>query len=161
MTMSMVYNRFSLIAIIIGAFSILVILVNQSLEREYVQSKPKLEQIVHEKVSSIKKATIDAIKGKAYQAPTVDPANEQRQLLLDKIELSKQISITLSVFGIILTAISFIRHENKKSGRIALALNGSVLAISLLLYAAGVASIVAVLLVIWFIGHFFDIFSIC
>ncbi len=48
--MSMVYNRFSLIAIIIGAFSILVILVNQSLEREYVQSKPKLEQIVHEKV---------------------------------------------------------------------------------------------------------------
>ncbi len=47
--MSMVYNRFSLIAIIIGAFSILVILVNQSLEREYVQSKPKLEQIVHEK----------------------------------------------------------------------------------------------------------------
>ncbi|MBG5893931.1 hypothetical protein SGI36_15005 [Providencia rettgeri] len=159
--MSMVYNRFSLIAIIIGAFSILVILVNQSLEREYVQSKPKLEQIVHEKVSSIKKATIDAIKGKAYQAPTVDPANEQRQLLLDKIELSKQISITLSVFGIILTAISFIRHENKKSGRIALALNGSVLAISLLLYAAGVASIVAVLLVIWFIGHFFDIFSIC
>ncbi|MDI9093030.1 hypothetical protein [Providencia rettgeri] len=159
--MSMVYNRFSLIAIIIGAFSILVILVNQSLEREYVQSKPKLEQIVHEKVSSIKKATIDAIKGKAYQAPTVDPANEQRQLLLDKIELSKQISITLSVFGIILTAISFIRHENKKSGRIALALNGSVLAISLLLYAAGVASIVAVLLVVWFIGHFFDIFSIC
>ncbi|MBW3107366.1 hypothetical protein KYI78_19360 [Providencia rettgeri] len=160
--MSMVYNRFSLIAIIIGAFSILVILVNQSFEREYVQSKPKLEQIVHEKVSSIKKATIDAIKGKAYQAPTVDPANEQRQLLLDKIELSKQISITLSVFGIILTAISFIRHENKKSGRIALALNGSVLAISLLLYAAaGVASIVAVLLVIWFIGNFFDIFSIC
>ncbi|MCK9789472.1 hypothetical protein M1S95_09730 [Providencia rettgeri] len=160
--MSMVYNRFSLVAIIIGAFSILVILVNQSFEREYVQSKPKLEQIVHEKVSSIKKATIDAIKGKAYQAPTVDPANEQRQLLLDKIELSKQVSITLSVFGIILTAISFIRHENKKSGRIALALNGSVLAISLLLYAAaGVASIVAVLLVIWFIGHFFDIFSIC
>lgn len=160
--MSMVYNRFSLVTIIIGAFSILVILVDQSFEREYVQSKPKLEQIVHEKVSSIKKATMDAIKGKAYQAPTVDPANEQRQLLLDKIELSKQVSITLSVLGIIFAAISFIRHENKNSARIALALNGSVLAISLLLYAAaGVASIVAVLLVIWFIGHFFDIFSIC
>ncbi|MCG9525481.1 hypothetical protein MCM45_02880 [Providencia rettgeri] len=160
--MSMVHNRFSLIAIIIGAFSILVILVNQSIEREYVQSKPKLEQIVHEKVSSIKKATMDAIKGKTYQAPNVDPANEQRQLLLDKIELSKQISITLGVFGIIFAAISFIRHENKHSARIALALNGSVLAISLLLYAAaGIASIVAVLLVIWFIGNFFDIFSIC
>lgn len=98
----------------------------------------------------------------AYQDPTGDPANEQRRLLLDKIELSKQVSITLGVFGIILAAISFIRHENKNLGRIALALNGSVLAISLLLYAAaGVASIVAVLLVIWLIGNFFDIFSIC
>ncbi|MEX6397703.1 hypothetical protein AB6E88_11780 [Providencia hangzhouensis] len=48
--------------------------------------------------------------------------------------------------------------KTKTSARIALALNGSVLAISLLLYAAaGIASIVAVLLVIWFIGHFFDI----
>ncbi len=37
----------------------------------------------------------------SVSSPTVDPANEQRQLLLDKIELSKQISITLSVFGII------------------------------------------------------------
>lgn len=62
--MSMVHNRFSLIATIIGAFSILVILASQSFEREYAQSKPKIEQIVHEKVSSIKKATIDAIKGK-------------------------------------------------------------------------------------------------
>lgn len=158
----MIHNRFSLIAIIIGAFSILVILVNQSLEREYVQSKPKLEQIVHEKVNSIKKATMDAIKGKEYQAPTGDPANERRQLLLNKIELSKQLSITLGVFGIIFTAISFIRHENKSSARIALALNGSVLAISLLLSAAaGIASIVAVLLVIWLIGNFFGIFSIC
>lgn len=160
--MFMVHNRFSLIAIIIGAFSIFVILANQSYEREYVQSKPKLDQIVHEKVSSINKATMDAIKGKTYQVPSVDLANEQRQLLLGKIELSKQASITLSVFGIIFTAISFIRHENKSSGRIALALNGSVLAIYLLLYAAaGVASIVAVLLAIWLIGNFFGIFSIC
>lgn len=82
--------------------------------------------------------------------------------MLDKIELAKQLSITLGVFGIIFAAISFIRGENKNSGRIALALNGSVLAISLLLYAAtGLAGIVAVLLVIWLIGNFFDIFSIC
>ncbi|ENU1225932.1 MULTISPECIES: hypothetical protein [Providencia] len=160
--MSMVHNRFSLIATIIGAFSILVILASQSFEREYAQSKPKIEQIVHEKVSSIKKATIDAIKGKKYQEPPVDEAKEQRQILLDKIELAKQLSITLGVFGIIFAAISFIRGENKNSGRIALALNGSVLAISLLLYAAtGLAGIVAVLLVIWLIGNFFDIFSIC
>ncbi|WP_272582010.1 MULTISPECIES: hypothetical protein [unclassified Providencia] len=105
---------------------------------------------------------MDAIKGKTYQVPRVDLANEQRQLLLGRIELSKQARITLSVFGIIFAAISFIRHENKSSGRIALALNGRVLTISLLLYAAaGVASIVAVLLVIWLIGNFFDIFSIC
>lgn len=62
--MSMVHNRFSLIATIIGAFSILVILASQSFEREYAQSKPKIEQIVHEKVSSIKKQQLMPLKEK-------------------------------------------------------------------------------------------------
>ncbi|MGG4610280.1 hypothetical protein [Providencia sp. Me31A] len=160
--MLLVHNRFSLMAIIIGAFSILVILVNQSLEREYDQSKPKLEQVVHKKVSGIKKAAMDAIRGKEYQAPITDPASEQREALLNKIELSKQVSVGLGLFGVFFAAISFIRHENKNSGRIALALNGSILTYSLLLYAAtGLASIIAILIIIWLIGHFFDFFSIC
>ena len=54
-------NKFNIIAIIVGVLSIFTILINQSLEREYVQMSPKLEQIVHEKVSSLKKAVVDAI----------------------------------------------------------------------------------------------------
>ena len=63
-------NKFNIIAIIVGVLSIFTILINQSLEREYVQMSPKLEQIVHEKVSSLKKSVVDAIKGKTYQGRT-------------------------------------------------------------------------------------------
>lgn len=42
-------HKFNIIAIIVGVLSIFTILINQSLEREYVQMSPKLEQIVHEK----------------------------------------------------------------------------------------------------------------
>lgn len=51
-------NKFNIIAIIVGVLSIFTILINQSLEREYVQMSPKLEQIVHEKVSSLKNQSL-------------------------------------------------------------------------------------------------------
>ncbi|HGN1706783.1 TPA: hypothetical protein ACKRTE_002670 [Providencia rettgeri] len=152
-------NRFSLIAIIIGALSILLVIVNQNLNHEYVQTRPKLEQVVHEKISGLKKATIDAIKGKAYQPSEVTEETEKRQELQNKIELAKQSSLVLSIFGIVFAAISFIRHENKHSGQVALALNGGVLIASFLFQAAvGLASLVAVLLFIWLIGSFFGAF---
>lgn len=149
-------NKFNIIAIIIGVLSIFTILINQNLEREYVQMSPKLEQIVHEKVSSLKKSVVDAIKGKTYQAPSIDIVAEQRQQLLNRMEQIKQIGLGLSVIGIIFTAISFIQHENKHSCRIALALNGSILSISLLMYVAtSIASIVTILLIIWLLGNIF------
>ncbi len=149
-------NKFNIIAIIVGVLSIFTILINQSLEREYVQMSPKLEQIVHEKVSSLKKSVVDAIKGKTYQAASIDIEAEQRQKLLNRMKQIKQIGLVLSVLGIIFTAISFIRHENKYSCRIALALNGSILSISLLMYVAtSIASIVTILLLIWLLGNIF------
>lgn len=82
-------NKFNIIAIIVGVLSIFTILINQSLEREYVQMSPKLEQIVHEKVSSLKKSVVDAIKGKTYQAASIDIEAEQRQKLLNRMEQIK------------------------------------------------------------------------
>lgn len=54
--MALIRNKFSLLDIFIGALSMMSLFISQSLEREYRQTKPKIEHLVHNKISSQKKS---------------------------------------------------------------------------------------------------------
>lgn len=159
MKMVLTRNKFSLLGIFIGALSIMALFISQSLEREHQQTKPKLEQVVHNKISALKKATIDAIKGKSYVAPA---ENEELDTLHDKIEQSKLASLILGVCAIVAAGIAFIRREQKYASRIALLMGGSVIIAELLLGAMlGIASIIGALLFLWMIASFIGGIDIC
>lgn len=152
-------NKFSLLGIFIGALSIMFLFISQSLEREYQQTKPKIEQVVHDKISSLKKATIDAIKGKPYLAPV---ENEELNALHDQIEQSKLTSLILGICAIVAAGIAFIRREQKYASRIALLMGGSVIIAELLLGAMlGIASIIGALILLWMIASFIGGIDIC
>lgn len=91
--MALIRNKFSLLDIFIGALSMMSLFISQSLEREYRQTKPKIEHLVHNKISS-QKSLINAVKRKPYVAPV---ENEELNALHDQIKQSKLTNLILGV----------------------------------------------------------------
>jgi hypothetical protein len=133
----MLNNKFGMFGIVVGAFALVLALVH--FWAGPFSPQPTLDTYVSEKAASIRKKTIDALKGKPVE-------KEYVKSNFDADKVTRIITAVLGALALILAALSFSNHESARTAGSAAALGVSAIAFQFIAMYA-MAFLVVILIV--------------
>ena len=141
-------SKFGIFGIVVGSMALLLVLVHfWAGPFSPPPTSTAMESFVHKKVTSIRQAAIDAVKGKPLQQDKQVEVAPVSQYDNDKI--ADIVAVVLGGLAVILAVISFVRHEPKRIAGGAVALGLSAITFQFIaMYAMAVLGIIMIVLII-------------